>query len=59
MNIMVTLNKLKRKNNIISAEYYPEDDKLYQNHFERNGYFQNMPYIIKIRIFAAKGGFQS
>lgn len=27
MNIMVTLNKLKRRNNIISAEYYPEDDK--------------------------------
>lgn len=31
-----------------NAIYYPEDDKLYQNHFERNGYFQNMPYIITV-----------
>lgn len=31
-----------------NAIYYPEDDKLYLNHFERNGYFQNMPYIITI-----------
>lgn len=31
-----------------NAIYYPGDDKLYQNHFERNGYFQNMSYIITI-----------
>lgn len=31
-----------------NAIYYPEDDKLYLSHFERNGYFQNMPYIITI-----------
>lgn len=26
MNIMVTLKKIKRINNIVSAEYYPEGD---------------------------------
>ena len=27
MNIMVTLEKIKKTNNIISAEYFPEDSK--------------------------------
>lgn len=31
-----------------NAIYYPDDDKLYQNHFERNGYFKDMPYVITV-----------
>lgn len=31
-----------------NAIYYPGDDKLYMNHFERNGFFSNMPYIITV-----------
>ncbi|MEI3219428.1 MAG: PucR family transcriptional regulator ligand-binding domain-containing protein [Lachnoclostridium sp.] len=31
-----------------NAIFYPDDDKLYQNHFERNGYFQKMSYVITI-----------
>ena len=27
MNIMVTLGKIKKTNNIISAEYFPEDSR--------------------------------
>lgn len=31
-----------------NAIYYPENEELYLNHFERNGFFQGMPYIIVI-----------
>lgn len=29
-----------------NAIYYPMDDKLYLNHFERNGFFNNMSYVV-------------
>lgn len=31
-----------------NAIYYPEDDKLYRNHFERNGYNDEMTYIVTL-----------
>lgn len=31
-----------------NAIYYPDDDKLYRNHFERNGYFKDMSYAITL-----------
>lgn len=31
-----------------NAIYYPENDKLYRNHFERNGYNDEMTYIVTV-----------
>ena len=34
-----------------NAIYYPKDDKLYRNHFERNGYFDGKSYVISVLGF--------
>lgn len=48
----ILLENEQRETNLIAALknaiYYPKEEKLYRNHFERNGFFRDMSYTVVI-----------
>ncbi len=48
----ILLDHERNETNLIAALknaiFYPENDALYINHFERNGFYSNTPYIIAV-----------
>lgn len=48
----ILLENEQRETNLIAALknaiYYPEEESLYRNHFERNGFFRDMSYTVII-----------